>query len=92
MGTIHLSPEQDAVLEKFKARCNVSSSTELVNAAFSLLQWAITERENGHQIASVNQGQKHLKFLQMDLLEDLPPGPHATPVPRFAVIQGDRDD
>lgn len=63
-----------------------------MNAAFSLLEWVVSEREGGNQIASVSHNQKHLKFLKMNFLENLPSEPHATPVPRFTVIQGDRDD
>ena len=62
---------QDGRAEEVKALMRdigAESNRELFNNALTLLEWAVAEVRNGNKIASVNDGKKVYRELQMPAL------------------------
>jgi hypothetical protein len=55
-------------LEELMARCDISTKKELFSYALSMLEWAVSESEQGHDIAAIDREQKQFYSLRMPVL------------------------
>lgn len=55
-------------LEDLMSRCDISTKKELFNYALSLLEWAVSESEQGHDIAAIDRETKQFFSLRMPVL------------------------
>jgi hypothetical protein len=56
-------------LKALQAACGLASRTELINAALTLLEWAVLEKQAGNVVASVNEVTLLYTTLELTLLE-----------------------
>ena len=63
-----LPKETIGELEQLMSRAGLEDKKDLLNNALTLLEWAITEREGGRTIASLDIKKKHAKLLVMPIL------------------------
>lgn len=56
--------ELDALME----RCDISTRKELFSYALSMLEWAVSESEQGHDIAAIDREKKQFFSLRMPIL------------------------
>jgi hypothetical protein len=66
---IDVTESRKRSLEELQARTGASSMKELINNALSLLQWAVDEVANGHEIAAVNEDEPAYRVLVTPLLQ-----------------------
>lgn len=58
-------------LEAMMQKCNISTRKELINNALSILEWAIEETEQGHDIAAIDRKEKQFFALRMPILSSV---------------------
>jgi Arc/MetJ family transcription regulator len=58
-------------IESLMKEARVSTKKEFVNAALTLLKWAIKERRAGRTIASVDEKKDSWKELEMPILSEV---------------------
>ena len=68
-------------LKELQARTGASNMKELINHAISLLQWAVDEVANGHEIAAVNEDEPAYRVLVTPLLQHVAKQERKEPVP-----------
>lgn len=56
-------------LKQLQAETGTESMKDLVNNAFSLLEWAVTETKDGNEIAAVNEDNETYRVLVLPLLQ-----------------------
>jgi len=57
--------ELDSLMDK----CGISTKKELFNYALTMLEWAVDESENGHDIAAIDRENKQFYSLRMPILK-----------------------
>jgi hypothetical protein len=57
------------LLDELKAATGSKTHKELFNNAITLLDWAISQRQSGRIVASLDESSKNYKELQMPALE-----------------------
>jgi hypothetical protein len=62
---VEISRERAGLLEDLRARCLVDSRKDLFDAAFTLLDWAVSEVEAGRDVGSINRERKEFDVLRM---------------------------
>lgn len=92
MKTIVMTAEQEVAFSLLAERCRVDSIDLVLSLSFALLDWAVTEKERGKEIASANIAAQEVTLLRLTLLDLIPPLTLVNPAPRFLLIQGDRKD
>lgn len=55
-------------LDKLMERCDISTRKELFSYALSMLEWAVSESELGHDIAAIDRDKKQFFSLRMPVL------------------------
>lgn len=55
-------------LEAMMEKCDISTRKELFNNALTILQWALDESEQGHDIAAIDRNEKQFYALRMPIL------------------------
>jgi metal-responsive CopG/Arc/MetJ family transcriptional regulator len=55
-------------LDELMARCDISTRKELFSYALSMLEWAVSEAEQGHDIAAIDREKKQFFSLRMPIL------------------------
>ncbi|MNE29867.1 hypothetical protein D3C76_1169370 [compost metagenome] len=55
-------------LDKLMERCDISTRKELFSYALSMLEWAVSESELGHDIAAIDRDTKQFFSLRMPVL------------------------
>lgn len=55
-------------LEAMMAKCDISTRKELFNNALTVLEWALEESEQGHEIAAIDRKEKQFFALRMPIL------------------------
>jgi hypothetical protein len=60
---IELSDAQNSALEQLMEDCGIATKKELMNNAFTLLEWAVNERKHGRAIASLDDENGKLREL-----------------------------
>lgn len=55
-------------LQQLRKDTNAESMKDLVNNAFTILEWAVNETKSGNEIAAVNEKEKTYRVLVMPLL------------------------
>ncbi len=58
-------------LDELMVTCHVSTKKDLLNNALTLLEWAVKERKEGYEIASVNHEKLKIRDLRMPILNDI---------------------
>lgn len=58
-------------LELLVSECGLSTKKELFNYALTLLEWAVDEIKEGHDIASVDRGNNKLHTLKMPIFSSV---------------------
>lgn len=58
-------------LQKLRADTGAESMKDLVNNAFTILEWAVNETKGGNEIAAVNENTKTYRVLVMPLLRNV---------------------
>ena len=62
-------PEQKMdELDALMARCDITTKKELFSYALSMLEWAVSESEQGHDIAAIDRETKQFFSLRMPVL------------------------
>ena len=56
-------------LKELQAETGTESMKDLVNNAFSLLEWAVKETKDGNEIAAVNEEDETYRVLVLPLLQ-----------------------
>ncbi len=56
-------------LKQLQAETGTESMKDLVNNAFSLLEWAVNETKDGNEIAAVNEDEETYRVLVLPLLQ-----------------------
>lgn len=82
--------EQDFL--KLIERSGVPSPDDLISLAMVLVDWAVTVREEGHWISSINKEEQTVMIFRTAMLDAIEPVRISPSVPRFKLIQGDRKD
>lgn len=62
-----VTEEKSKSLDELMATCGITTKKELFNYALTLLEWAIEEKELGHDIASINKDENQLYTLKMPI-------------------------
>ena len=68
---IEFNGEKMREIESLMREARVSTKKEFVNAALTLLKWAIKERRAGRTIASVDEKKDSWKELEMPILSEV---------------------
>lgn len=55
-------------LDELMKRCDISTRKELFSYALSMLEWAVSESEQGHDIAAIDREKKQFFSLRMPIL------------------------
>jgi hypothetical protein len=58
-------------LQQLRAETGAESMKDLVNNAFTILEWAVHETQSGNEIAAVNEKEKAYRVLVMPLLRNV---------------------
>jgi hypothetical protein len=66
---IEIEEEDMEELEQLRERGGLRTKKELLNNAFTLLKWAVRERQRGCSIVSANQEEHIYRELHMPFLE-----------------------
>jgi len=56
-------------LDTLMSKCGISTRKELFNYALTMLEWAVDESENGHDIAAIDRAKKEFYSLRMPILK-----------------------
>jgi hypothetical protein len=56
-------------LKQLQTETGTESMKDLVNNAFTILEWAVKETENGNEIAAVNDSDETYRVLVIPLLQ-----------------------
>ncbi len=70
---IEFNGEKMREIESLMQEARVSTKKEFVNAALTLLKWAIKERKAGRVIASIDEKKDSYKELEMPILSEVRP-------------------
>lgn len=70
---IEFEPEKMREIESLMRVTKATTKKEFVNAALTLLKWAIKERRAGRVIGSIDETRNSYKELEMPLLSDVRP-------------------
>jgi Arc/MetJ family transcription regulator len=68
---IELNSDKIREIESLMEEVRVSTKKEFVNAALTLLKWAIKERRAGRVIASIDEKSDSYKELEMPVLSEV---------------------
>jgi len=71
---IELSEEKLDELESLMKEGKAATKREFVNAALTLMEWAMKERRAGRIIASVDEKKNSYKEIVMPILSEVKPG------------------
>lgn len=55
-------------LEAMMAKCGINTRKELFNNALTILEWALEESEQGHDVAAIDRKDKQFFALRMPIL------------------------
>lgn len=58
-------------LKQLQSETGAESMKDLVNNAFTLLEWAVNETKNGNEIAAVNEADETYRVLVLPLLQQV---------------------
>ena len=64
-----LPEERLKELDSLMDKCGISTKKELFNYALTMLEWAVDETENGHDIAAIDREKKEFYSLRMPILK-----------------------
>jgi hypothetical protein len=69
---IDVSEKKLLTIEELMRLCELPTKKDLFNNALTLFQWAVSEKLNGHTIASIDERTKKYRELQMPALNVAP--------------------
>lgn len=68
-----VSTEQMKRLEDLMTICHIDTKKDLLNNALTLLQWAIDEKKEGYDIASMSKSSRKYRELRMPIFDHVRP-------------------
>lgn len=66
-----ITEDRSKDLDRLISECGLSTKKELFNYALTLLEWAVDETKEGHDIASVDRGNNKLHTLKMPIFSSV---------------------